>query len=147
MQFWWPEEHFCRNTRLPGIYVRFRIFILLVKIKNLICMSSWRPWRWVTLDYIITIRNTYTNFKLNPAIKFTSSTEKPSFFIPPWNISQIITKADLFRTRIVLSYLMQQGNQFRIWQKVKWNCDYNMIKSFQWKEIHFRTNTSARINE
>ena len=72
---------------LACLYFRFRRLILLVKTKKVISMScgsstsSWKPWRWVRLDLVFTMRDMYINSHLNPLTKFTSSRETPSLKI------------------------------------------------------------------
>ena len=95
--------------RLSELYFRFRRFILLVQTKKVIsmnygsCTNSWKPWRWVILDLILTMRDIYINSKVNPLTKFTSSRSTEFKDILPWNISEMITKAVPISTRIVLS--------------------------------------------
>ena len=67
--------------------------------------SCWKPWRWVRLDQILTIRDLYIDSSLNPLAKFTSSSRSTEFKdILPWNISQMITKTFPISTRIIISY-------------------------------------------
>ena len=91
--------------------------------------SSWKPWRWMRLDLIFSMRDIYINSNLNPLTKFTSSSRSTEFKdILPWNISQMITKTIPVRTRIVKTYAMKQGITFWVWQKVNGNWDNNMIR-------------------
>ena len=59
------KNPFATITSLPELYFRFRRFILLVQTKKVIsmnygsCTSSWKPWRWVRLDLIFTMRDIY----------------------------------------------------------------------------------------
>ena len=52
-------------TSLPELYFRFRRFILLVQMKKMISMrygssiSSWKPWRWMRLNLILTMMDIY----------------------------------------------------------------------------------------
>ena len=141
-------------TSLYELYFRFRRFILLVQTKEVISMnygnsrSSWKPWRWVTLDLILKTGDIYINSNLNPLKKFTSSSRSSEFKdILPRNISQMITKAVLISTRIVISYTMKQGISSWVWQKVNGNWDDNIIRISQWRESHCRINTSITSNE
>ena len=65
------EEPFCNNYY-------FRI-ILMVQTKKVISMnygnsaSSWKPWRWMRLDLIFSMRDIYINSNLNPLKKFSGS--------------------------------------------------------------------------
>ena len=96
-------------TSLSELYFRFRRFILFVQTKKVISMkygrttSSWKLWRWVRLDLILTIKNTYINPNLNPLTKLTSFKD-----IFPWNISQMITKTAPISTRTVISYAINR---------------------------------------
>ena len=59
------------------------------------------------LDLILTIRDIYIKSNLNPLTKFTSSSRSTkSNDILSSNISQMITKTILIKTRIVISYAM-----------------------------------------
>ena len=82
-------------TSLSEIYFRFRRFILLVQTKILIFVnygsstSCRKPWRWVRLELILTMREMYINSNLNPLTKFfrrSRSTELKD--ILTWNMSQ-----------------------------------------------------------
>ena len=106
---------FAMITSLPKLYFRIRL-ILLVQTKKVISInygsstSSWKPWRWVRLDLIFSMRDIYINSNLNPLTKFTSSSRSTKFKdILPWNISQMITKTIPISTRIVISYVMKRG--------------------------------------
>ena len=72
-------------TRVSELSFRFRRFILLVKTKKVISMnygsstSSWKPWRWVRFDLILTVTDIYINPKLSPLTKFTSSSRSTEF--------------------------------------------------------------------
>ena len=55
--------------------------------------SSWKPWRWMRLDLILTTRDIYISSNLQPLTKFTSSSRSTEFKdILQWNIPQMITK-------------------------------------------------------
>ena len=95
-------------TSLSEIYFRFRRFILLVQTKKVIsinygnCTSNWKPWRWVSLGLILTMRNIYINSKLNSFSKFNSKSRSTEFKeIFPWSVSQKIIKTVPISTRIV----------------------------------------------
>ena len=133
---------------------RFRRFILLVQTKKVISMnydsrkSSWKSWRWVRLDLILTMSDIYVNSNLNPLTKFTSSSRGTEFKdILPWNISQMTMKTVPISIRIVVSYVMKQDIPLWIWWKVNGNWDNNMIRISQWRERHCRANTSLRRNK
>ena len=86
---------FAMVTSLSELYFRFRRFILLVQTKKVISMnygsstSSWKPWRWVRLDLMFSMRGIYISSNLNPVTKFTSSSRSTEFKdITAWNISK-----------------------------------------------------------
>ena len=113
------------NSSISELYFRSRRFILLVQTKKVISMSygsstsSWKPWRWVRLNLIFSMRDIYINSNLNPLTKFTSSSRSTKFKdILPWNISQMITKTIPISTRIVISYVMKWSIPLWIWWKV-----------------------------
>ena len=91
------------------------------------------------------MRDMCLNSNLNPLTKFTSSSRSTEFKdILPWNISQMIAKTIPISTGIVISYEMKQGILFWVYCKVNGNWDNNMIRISQWRESHWRTNTSIR---
>ena len=107
--------------------------------------SSWKPWKWVGLDLIFSMRDIYINSNLNPLTKFTSSSRSTkSKYILLWYISQMITKTVPISTRVVISYAVKWGIRLWIWWKVNGNWDNNMIRISQWRESHCRANTSTR---
>ena len=66
--------------------------------------SSWKPWRWVRLDLIFSMRDIYINSNLNPLTKFASRSRSTEFKdIFPWKISQMITKTIPITTSIVIT--------------------------------------------
>ena len=106
------------------------------------CRSSWKPWRWIWLDLILTMKDIYINSNLNPLTKFTSSSRSSELKdILPWHISQMIMKIVPISTRTVIRYAMKRGILLWIWWKVNGNWDNNMIRIFQWRESHCRTNS------
>ena len=126
-------------------------FILLVKTRKVISMnygssrSSWKAWRWVKLDLIFCMRDRFINSNLNPLTKLNSSSRSTEFKdIPPWKISEIVTKTIPMSTKIVISSAMKQGIPLRIWSKVNGNWANNLITISQWRESLCRTNTSVR---
>ena len=142
---------FATITSLSELYFRIRRFILLVQTKKVISMnygsstSSWKPWRWMRLDLIFSMRDMYINYNLNPLTKFTSSSRSIKFKdILPWNICQINTNAistSLWIVKLcnetvypILSLMESQRKLIR-------------IRISQWKENHCRTNTSTRRNK
>ena len=142
---------FATITSLSELYSRIRRFILLVQMKKVISMnygsstSSWKPWRWMRLDLIFSMRDIYINSNPNLLTKFTSSSKSTKLKdILAWNISQMSKKTIQISTRIVMTYAMKQGIPLWIWWKVSWNWDNNMIRISQWRESHCRTNTSIR---
>ena len=81
-------------TSLSELYFRIKRLILLVQKKKKISMNygcstrSWKPWRWMRLDLIFSMRDIHINSNPNPLIKFTSSSSRTTEFkdILPWNI-------------------------------------------------------------
>ena len=145
---------FAMITSLSGIYFRSRRFILLVKMKKVISMSygssisSSKPWRWVRLEMIFSVRDMYINSNLDPLIKFTSRSRSTKLKdILPWSISQMVTKTTLISTRLVISYAMKRGILLWIWWKINGKWVNNMTRMSQWRERHCRTNSSIRRNK
>ena len=101
--------------------------------------GSWKRWRWVRFDLILTMRDIYINSNLNPLTKLTSSRSTELIDIFPWNISQMVTKTVPISTRIILSYGIKQGIPFCVWWKANGNWEKDMIRTFQWRECHCRT--------
>ena len=97
--------------------------------------SSWKPWKWVRLDLILTMRDIYIHSNLNALTKFISSSRSTKIKdILPQIISQIIMNTVTISMRIVISYAMKWGIPLCIWWKVYGNWDNNIIKIFQWRE-------------
>ena len=73
------KNPFAMITSLFEFYFRFRRLVLLVKTKKVISMnygsstSSWKPWRWVRIDLILTMRDICINSNLNSLTKCTTS--------------------------------------------------------------------------
>ena len=137
------KNPFAMITGLSELYLRIRRFFSLVQTKKVISMnygsstSSWKPWRWMRLDLIFSMRDIYINSNLNPLTKFTSSNRSTEFKdIFPWNMSQMITKIIPISTRIVISNEVKWGILFWVWWKVNGNWDDNMIRTSQWRESH-----------
>ena len=109
------KNPFAMIITLPELSFRFGRFILLVQTKKVISMnhdssiSSWKPWRGVRLDLILTMRDIYINSNLHLVKKFTSrssrSTELKDNF--PWNISQMIMMTVPISIIIATSYAMK----------------------------------------
>ena len=109
------------------------------------CTSSWKPWRFVRHDLILTMRDIYMNSKLNTHTKFTSSSKSTEFNnILPWNIYHMIRKSLPISTRILINYAMKRGIPMWIWWNVNRNWDNNMISISKRRERHRKTNTSIR---
>ena len=124
-------------TLLQRLLACLNLNLELVQMKKVISRnygsntSSWKPWRWVRLDLIFSMRDIYINSNPNPLTKFPSSSRSTKFKdILPSNISQMITKTIPINTRIVTTYVMKRS--------------INMIRISQWREGHCRTNTSVR---
>ena len=105
------KNSFATITSLSEHYFKFRRFILLVQMKKVISMSygsstrSWKPWRWVRLDLMLTMRDVYINSVLKPLTTLASSSRSTEFKdILPWNISQAIAKTIPISTRMVMQW-------------------------------------------
>ena len=129
---------FAMITSLSKLHLRSR-FILLVQTKKVISMSynsstsSWKPWRWVRLDPIFSMRDIHIISNLNPLTKFPSSSRSTKLKdILPRSISQMITKTIPISTIIVISYAMKWGIPLWISWKVNGNWDNNKIRISQW---------------
>ena len=90
---------FATIISLPELYFRFKRFILLVQRETMISMnygsitSCWKPWRWVRLGLIFTMRDIYITSNLKPLTKLTRRSRNTALKdILPWNISQMIMK-------------------------------------------------------
>ena len=71
--------------------------------------SCWKPWRWVMLDLILTMRDIYINSNVNPLTKFTRSSRSTEFKnILPWNISWMIIKTVTISMRIFIAYAINR---------------------------------------
>ena len=88
------KNPFATITSLSELFLWFRRFILLIQTKKTVSInhgsstSSWKPWRWVRLHPIFTMRDMYISSNLNPLTKFTSSSRSTKFKdILPSNIS------------------------------------------------------------
>ena len=95
-------------TSLSELCFRFRRFILLLQTKKYCSSwtSTWKPWIWVRLDLIFTMRDICINSNLKPFTKFNTSSRSIEFKdIFPWNISQMITETVLISMRIVVGWL------------------------------------------
>ena len=140
---------------LSEFYFGFRRFIMLVQTKRVISInygrntSSWKPWRWVRLHLIFTMRYIFINSNLHPLTNFTSSSRSTEFKdILPWYISQIITKIMPISTRVVIRYAMKQSIPFWVSQKVNGNWDNNLIRISNWeKAIVEQILASEEINK
>ena len=145
------KNPFATITSLSELYLRIRRFFSLVQTKKVISMnygsstSSWKPWRWVRLHLILSVRDIYVSSNLDPLTKFTSGSRSTKFKdINLSNIFQMIRKTITVSSRIVISYVMKWGISFWIWWIVNGNWDKNMIRISIWRESHCRTSTSVR---
>ena len=104
------------------------------------CISSWKPWRFVRHDLILTMRDIHMNSKLNTHTKFTSSSKSTEFNnILPWNIYHMIRKSLPISTRTLINYAMKWGIPMWIWWNVYINWDNNMISISKRRERHRKT--------
>ena len=82
MKVWQLQNSFPTITSLSELYLRIRRFFLLVQTKKVNydnSTSSWKPWRWMKLDLIFSMRDIYINSNLNPLTKFTCSSRSTEF--------------------------------------------------------------------
>ena len=87
------KNPFTAITSLFQLYFRLRNFTLLVQTKEIISAnygsntSSWKSWRWVRLDLILTMRNIYIKPNVNPLTKFSRSSSKVLRYPPMKHLS------------------------------------------------------------
>ena len=143
------KNPFATITSLSELYFSIKRFILLVQTKKVIFMdygsntSSWKPWRSVRLDLILSMRNIYINSNLNSFTKFTSSSRSTKFYPPIEHLS--IDHEDRHNQHKNSNKLCDEtGFHMMEWWKVNRNWDKNMIRISQWRKSHCRTNTSVR---
>ena len=124
-----------------------------MQTKNVISMkygsstSSWKP-EMSELDLIFKMMDIYINSKLDTLTKFTTSNRITEFNdILLWKISQMITDTVSVSMRILTSCAIKWEILLFVWQKVNGNWDNNIIRIFQWKESHYKKNTSIKINK
>ena len=149
-QSWWIlPSSFALITSLSELYFGIGRFILLVRTKKVISMtydsstSSWKGWRWVRLDLILTMRVTY-NSNLNPLTKSTSSSRSTEFRYPPMEHLPNDLEDHPIQHKIRHKLYNETEHLLWIWWKVNGNWYNNMITISQWRESHCRTNTKER---
>ena len=107
-------------------------------------ISIWKPWRWLMLDLIFTMRDIYisSNFILLP--KYSTKFKAPSLKMV--NISLTVNKTILLNVR-TKSCVMKSSTILWVWYKfnVKW--DNNMIRIYHWRGNHYRLDTRFRANK
>ena len=140
MQVWQLQEPFCKDY-LRELCFRIRRFILLVQTKIVISMDygsstrSWKPWRWMRLDLIFSMRDIYINSNLNLLTKFPTSNRSTKLKdILPWNISQVIMKTIPISTRIFISYAIKRASHCESDGKSMETETANMIRISQYRE-------------
>ena len=84
--------------------------------------SSWKPWKWVRLELIFTMRNISSKLHISSNLdslpKFASNNKSNKFkYILPWSISKIITKMIPVSRRMVISYMMKGTSPFELDEK------------------------------
>ena len=79
----------CQNFTLNSEDVSFFVQAKKVISMNYGCSTnSWKPWRCVRLDLILTMRVIYINCKLSPLTKVTNNSKRTQFKgILPWKFS------------------------------------------------------------
>ena len=80
---------------------------------------DWKLWRWVKLNLIFTMRDTYINSSLNLLTKFTSS--RGTAF-------KVITGTVSINSIIVINYAVKRDITFLVWWKVNDNWGNHMIQ-------------------
>ena len=72
---------------------------------------SWKPWRWVRLNPLLTMRDIYINSHQKPLTNLIASSSRSTEFkdILPWNISQMITKTVLIQHKNSISCAVKWG--------------------------------------
>ena len=96
-------------TILCELYFRPRRLLLFIQLKKVISMdydsstSSWKPWRWVRLNLILTMRDIYINPNLNLLTKLTNNSRSTEFKdIFPWQHTIPVSM------RVVRNYFTKQ---------------------------------------
>ena len=129
------KNPFTTITSLSELYCSCRRFILMVQTKYLVSvscsssLSSCKPWRWVKLDLIFTMRDICINIIFNPLKKFSSSRRSTEF------------KDLVHSTR---EYSKVSRRKFWVWKKINGNWDNNIFRISQWRESHGRASTKAK---
>ena len=95
--------------------------------------SSWKPWRWVGLDLVLTMMKdiptcTHSQNPIPAAEPLSLKISSHGRFL---NLSSRLVPISM---RIVISYAMKQGILLWVWLKVNGNWDNNMIRTSQWRE-------------
>ena len=79
MQVWQLQEPFYNNSSLSELYIRniysVSAYNKMISINYGSSTSSRKPWRWVRLDLVLSMRDTYINSNLNPQ-RFTSTSRR-----------------------------------------------------------------------
>ena len=116
------KNPFATITSLSELFFRCRTFILSVKIKEVISISygrsksTWKPWRWMRLDLIFTIRDIYLNSDLASFSEFRSS-------------SRTIEGITLWVWRKVVEAEKQHNQNFSRWENCRTNARARKYKS------------------
>ena len=122
------KNPFAMITSLSELYFRIIRFILLVQKEKMVSVNygsstrSWKPWRWMRLDLIFSMRDIYINSNPNLLAKFTGIHQHK-------NSHKLCDEID---------------SSFWISWKVNGNWDNNIFRNFQWRQSHCRTNTSVK---
>ena len=101
----------------------------LVSVSCSSSLSSCKPWRWVRLDLIFTMRDICINIILNSLKKFSSSRRSTEF-------------KDLVQSTREYSKVSQR--KFWVWKKINGNWDNNMFRISQWRESHGRASAKTK---
>ena len=104
--------------------------------------TSRKPWRWVRLGLIFTMKGIYINSNMNPLSKFTSSSRSTKC---KENLSHLSNdhKDGPNQHKNSHELCKERSSHFWVWQKLKENWD-NMIRISKWRESYCRTHTSIK---
>ena len=143
------KNYFPTITTLSELYFRFRRFILLVHMKKRISTnydsstSCWKPWTWVRFDLILTMRDIYINSSWTNSQNLLATADALSLKnVPMENLSNNHKDCPNQYDNSHKLYNKSGHPAFSLIES-QWKLTNNMIRIFQWKETHCRTNTSV----
>ena len=146
MQVWQLQEPFCNNcfpleSEDLSFWYKWKKWFLWTMVASQAAENHGDKWSltWYFLWAIYKSIPTWTHSQ-NSVVAAEALSLKISFH----GTSHIITKIVPISTRIVVSDAMKWGILLWIWWKVNGNWDSNMVKIFQWRKSHCRTNNWIR---